>query len=118
MVDATTTFFEALGRSGREPLIAKFSGSVLFNVTDRGQTEHWRLAFDGGTVSVTHDLGDADCTISGDRKVFDRVSRGEANAMAAVLRGALVCTGDVEMLLAIQRIFRGPPATVEPEAPR
>ena len=29
--------------------------------------------------------------------------------MAAVLRGALVCTGDVELLLAIQRIFPGPP---------
>ena len=29
--------------------------------------------------------------------------------MAAVLRGALVCTGDVELLFAIQRIFPGPP---------
>ena len=27
--------------------------------------------------------------------------------MAAVLRGALACTGDVELLFAIQRIFPG-----------
>ena len=115
MDDATAEFFEALGRREREPVIAKFSGSVLVNVTDHGQTDHWRLAFDAGKVSVTHDPGDADCTISGDKETFDRVVRGEANAMAAVLRGALVCTGDVEMLLAIQRIFPGPSATVQPE---
>jgi putative sterol carrier protein len=110
MDDATAQFFEGLAQRETEPVIAKFSGSVLFNVTDKGQTEHWRLAFDKGKMSISHDVGEADCTISGDRAVFDRVSRGEGNAMAAVLRGALVCSGDVELLLAIQRIFPGPPA--------
>ena len=28
--------------------------------------------------------------------------------MASTLRGAIVCTGDVELMLAIQRIFSGP----------
>jgi putative sterol carrier protein len=51
---------------------------------------------------------DADCAIRADTAFFDRLANGEENAMAAVLRGALVCTGDVELLLAIQRVFPGP----------
>ncbi len=108
MADATTQFFQALGRRDREPLIAKFTGSVLFIVTGGASTEHWFVAFADGTMSVSRAVAAADCTITGDRETFARVSRGEANAMAAVLRGAFVCTGDVELLLAVQRLFPGP----------
>jgi hypothetical protein len=41
--------------------------------------------------------------------LFEQLTRGEANAMAAVLRGDIVCTGDVELLFALQRIFPSPP---------
>ena len=115
MVDATERFFEGLGERDREPLIAKFTGSVLFNVTDGERTEHWLLALEAGAMSVSREFGEADCTITGNRETFARVSSGEANAMAAVLRGAFVCTGDVELLLAIQRIFPGPPAVLAVE---
>ena len=116
MVDETARFFETLGQRDREPLIAKFSGSVLFNVTGRDRTDHWLVAFDGGTMSVSREDGEADCTITADTETFVRVSRGETNAMAAVLRGAFVCTGDVELLLAVQRIFPGPPTVPSPGA--
>jgi hypothetical protein len=58
---------------------------------------------------VSHQDGLAACTIRAERALFGRLCRGEENAMAAVLRGALECTGDVELLYAIQRIFPGPP---------
>jgi hypothetical protein len=44
-----------------------------------------------------------------DRRLFEKLITGEENAIAATLRGALVCAGNVELLFAIQRIFPGPP---------
>ena len=38
--------------------------------------------------------------------------------MAAVLRGDIRCTGDVQMLLMIQRIFPGPPSEGAAVPPR
>jgi putative sterol carrier protein len=73
-----------------------------------GNIDIWTVAIDHGAVSVSQGDGPADCTIRADRALFDRLCRGDQNAMAAMLRGALVCTGDVELLYAMQRIFPGP----------
>jgi len=107
--DATERFFDDLRHRGYEPLVAKFSGRLRFDLVDGGRTDHWLVAIDKGQVAVSHEGGDADCTIKTDKAMFDTLASGEANAMAAALRGALVCTGDVDLLLAIQRIFPGPP---------
>ena len=48
--------------------------------------------------------------IQTDKELFQRLITGEENAIAATLRGALVCAGNVELLFAIQRIFPGPPS--------
>jgi predicted lipid carrier protein YhbT len=109
MSDATEQFFQELGQRGYEPLVAKFSGRVRFDVVDGRRTDRWLVAIDKGDVAVSREGGDGDCAIRADKALFDRLANGEENAMAAVLRGALVCTGDVELLLAIQRVFPGPP---------
>jgi putative sterol carrier protein len=44
-----------------------------------------------------------------DQAIFDRIVKGEANAMAAFLRGAIDLEGDRGLLLAFQRVFPGPP---------
>ncbi len=115
MSDATGQFFEELGQRGYEPLIAKFSGRVRFDVTDADHVEHWLVEIDKGNVAVSRQGGEGDCTIRADKALFDRLATGEEHAMAAALRGALVCTGDVELLLAIQRVFPGPARTAEPD---
>ena len=46
-----------------------------------------------------------------DIDVFDRLARGVDNAMAATLRGALTCAGEVDLLLAVQKLFPGPDRT-------
>src|SRR5215216_6875137 len=102
-------FFEELGRREHEPLLAKVSGRVRFDLVDAGRPDRWLVAVDKGDTTVLHKGGPADCTVQADRRLFERLCRGEENAMAAVLRGALVCSGDVELLFAIQRIFPGPP---------
>jgi predicted lipid carrier protein YhbT len=109
MSDDVVEFFEELGRRGHEPLLAKVTGRVRFDLVDGGRTDRWLVAVDKGDTTVSHQGGQAACAIRAERALFERLCRGEENAMAAVLRGALVCTGDVELLYAIQRIFPGPP---------
>jgi hypothetical protein len=111
MSDATRRFFEDLERRGHEPLIAKYSGRVQFVLRDGRRTERWLLTIDDGDVSVSrgHADGGSACTIRADKALFDRLVTGEQNVMTAALRGALVCVGDPELLLAIGRIFPGPP---------
>jgi putative sterol carrier protein len=107
--DGIVEFLQELDRRGQEPLLAKVTGRVRFDLVDGGRTDRWLVAVDNGGVAVSHQGGPADCTIRADRGLFERLCRGEENAIAAVLRGALICTGDVELLFAIQRIFPGPP---------
>ena len=86
-------------------------GKVRFDLSsgNGGGEDQWLVAVDHGAVTVSDQMGDADCTIDTERPLFERVIHGEENAMAAVLRGDIRCTGDVQMLLMIQRIFPGPP---------
>jgi predicted lipid carrier protein YhbT len=109
MSDATQQFFEDLENRGYEPLVAKYSGRVGFEVVDGKRTDRWMVEIHKGDLVVSRGGGTGGCTIRADKSLFDRLASGEQNAMAAALRGALVCTGDVELLLAIQRIFPGPP---------
>jgi putative sterol carrier protein len=116
MSDDVVEFFEELGQRGHEPLLAKVTGRVRFDLVDGGgTTDRWLVAVDKGDTVVSHQGGPAACTIQAERALFERLCRGEENVMAAVLRGALVCTGDVELLFAIQRIFPGPPRERQPQ---
>jgi predicted lipid carrier protein YhbT len=114
--DGIVEFFEELGRRDHEPLLAKVTGRVRFDLVEAGRPDRWLVAVDKGDMTVWHKGGPADCTVRADRALFERLCRGEENAMAAVLRGALVCSGDVELLFAIQRIFPGPPLQRQPQS--
>jgi putative sterol carrier protein len=111
MTTATAEFFEALARRGREPLLGKARGTIRVDLVDDGGTDHWLLAVDRGAVSVSRADEAADFTLRANRKVFDRMARGEANTMAMLLRGEVEADGRWELGVAFQRLFPGPPAT-------
>jgi hypothetical protein len=111
MASDAVAFLEELGARRHEPLWGRVQGRARFELIDGDQVDRWVIAIDDGDIAVSHEGGEAGCTIRGDRVLFDRLCRGEENAVAAVLRGALVCTGDVELLYAIQRVFPGPAAS-------
>ena len=106
MSDVTERFFDELAERGKEPCLAGISGRVRFDIVGK-RTEHWLVTIDRGGIAVTHESGGADCTMKADREVFERIVRGDDNAMAATLRGALICSGEVDLLLAIQKLFPG-----------
>jgi predicted lipid carrier protein YhbT len=113
--DGIAQFFQKLDRREHGPLLAKVTGRVRFDLIEAGRPDRWVVALDRGDTTVLHKGGPADCTIRADRALFEALCGGEENAMAAVLRGALVCTGDVELFFAIQRIFPGPPRDRQPQ---
>lgn len=109
MADTISDFFQGLGQRGHQPLLGHMRGVVRFDIRgDDGEVDQWVVAVDRGAVTISQGNLNADCIIDANRAVFERLANGEENAMAAVLRGALRCSGDVEMLLTIQRIFPGP----------
>ena len=111
MADTVEEFFQELEDKGHQPLLAKVKGTVRFDLENaNGPTDHWLVAVDHGDFTITHENTAADCMIQTDKELFERLITGEENAIAATLRGALVCTGNVELLFAIQRIFPGPPS--------
>jgi putative sterol carrier protein len=114
MADAVDDFFRDLDERGDEPLLRTVTGTVRFDVTDDAGTDHWLLALDRGSVSARHEGGQADCVIGGQEPLVGDIVQGRANAMAALLRGELSCTGDLELIFAVQRLFAGPDDPTHP----
>jgi len=109
MPDTISDFFQKLGERPQQALLGHMRGAVRFDVRgDQGQVDQWVVAVDSGAVTVSHGNAEVDCAIGADRALLESLIKGQANAMSAVLRGELRCSGDVEMLLTIQRIFPGP----------
>jgi putative sterol carrier protein len=108
MTDSTAEFFEGLNRRRHEPLLEKATGIIRFDLVDGKRTDRWFVALDKGDVSVSRKNRAADCVVRADRRLFEAMARGEANAMAAYLRGELTLEGDPELLLLFQRVLPGP----------
>lgn len=114
--DPTAIFFDELGRRGQEPLLRKVSGRVRFDLVDGAITEQWLVGVDKGELTVATEAGPADTTVRGERSLFEELVGGRKNLTAAVLRGAFEFRGDLELLIAIQRIFPAPPRGWDPAA--
>ncbi len=117
MVDRTAEFFEQVNRRGREPLLARTTGRIRFDVASYGRTQHWLVTVKRGAVSVSRANEAADCVVRADRGCFDDVVSGRQNAFSAVLRGMLVLEGDLGLLAQFQHLFpageRRPPVASE-----
>jgi putative sterol carrier protein len=109
MTDATTQFFDALGRRGHEPLLEKVTGTLRFDLVRGARTDHRFVAVNKGDVVVSDENAEADFVMRADRAMFDGIASGETNAMAATLRGALAFQGDPQLFVRFQRLFPGPP---------
>lgn len=115
---ATTAFFRVLGERGHEPLLEKVTGTLRFDLVQGERTDHHFVTVHKGDVTVSDANTEADCVVRTDASVFDCMVRGEQNAMAAALRGALVLRGDVALLLSFQRLFSGPATSIDSERQR
>ena len=114
MAETTRRFFEALAKRENEPLLRAVSGTIRCDLADGERTEHWYLTIKRGDVAISHQRVDADCTVGTDLATFEAILEGRTNAMAAVLRGAVSVQGRVQLLIALQALFRPPVAPAAP----
>jgi putative sterol carrier protein len=112
----TKQFFEELAQREHEPLLARAKGTVRFDIRRDDGTEHYFLAIDKGRVDVSHRNLKADSVIRADGHLFDGMTAGKANVMAAVLRGAVTVEGDLGLAVQVERLFPGPPGSRDPRA--
>ncbi len=105
MTDTTQEFFDELAHRGYEPRAATMRGSVRLDLRRGKRTERWLVSVDRGDVTVSRTNAAADAVVRMDEVLFDALVRGEANAMAAMLRGALTIEGDRGLLLLFQRLL-------------
>ncbi|NES28919.1 sterol-binding protein [Micromonospora terminaliae] len=109
-MDMTTTrFFEELDRRGFEPLLAKTSGTLRFDLHEGPQTTHWLLEIDRGNLRVRQEDQEADTVVGVEPRLFGQLVSGEENTIAALLRGDMTVAGDLRLVLQIERLFPGPP---------
>jgi hypothetical protein len=108
MASPTEDFFEALSRRGHEPFLERVTATVHFNIMDGGCLAHWFVEIEKGDIRVSRQGGEGCCGICADRTLFDDIVTGQANAVAAMLRGALWVDGDREAWFLVQRLLPGP----------
>jgi ubiquinone biosynthesis protein UbiJ len=111
MADVTAQFFDRLAERGIVPGFERTTGSVRFDLAHGDQTEHWRVEFRRGAVTVDRaaDAADAaDCIVRTDASTFEDLATGRANVMATLLRGRLEADGEPELLTRFQRLFPAP----------
>ncbi|WP_030333363.1 SCP2 sterol-binding domain-containing protein [Micromonospora parva] len=109
MVDATTRFFEDLDRRGYEPLLAKTSGTLRIDLHEGAQTRHWLLRIDHGRLNVSQEDQEADTVIGASPSLFDDIASGREHGLAALLRGDMTASGDLRLVVQVERIFPGSP---------
>jgi putative sterol carrier protein len=110
MGEPTNSFFDRLSGAGRQPLLAQATGTLRFELKDGGKTQRWLVSVDKGEITVSRARRKADCVIRADKALFEGIARGEVNATAAALRGAIEVEGDPRLLTLFQRLLPGPPA--------
>ena len=109
--DPVGEFYGGLAERGREPLLQNVSGTLRFDLVDGERVEHWYLTIKNGDVAVSHKDAEADATVRTAKVLFEGITTGRVNAMAAALRGALVPRGNLALVVLFQRLFPGPAAS-------
>lgn len=105
---AAAEFFEGLAARGHEPLLEKATGTMRFDIRNGRRTETWVLSVRKGDLSVSRKQAAADIVVRAEAPLLERIVRGKANAMAAVLRGEVVVEGHPELLVLFQRLLPRP----------
>jgi SCP-2 sterol transfer family len=106
--DPIASFFGDLASKGHDPLLHHASGTLRLDLQSGDGVERWHLAMAKGDIVVSHRNAKADATIRMDRKLFEGMTRGTVNLMAALLRGVLRIEGDLSLIMAFDRLLPGP----------
>ncbi len=105
-MDEIDRFFSMVGERRHVKLLERASGTVLVELKEGTKTRRWYVAVQHGDLSVSRRGGKADCTIRTQAETFKAILEGRVNAPAAMLRGLLEVDGKIQLLVALQALFR------------
>jgi hypothetical protein len=106
--DPTARLFDRISRLGRVDALAGVDGRLRFDVHVADRVERRAIIVHRGQISVAHDVDDPDCVVDVDKELLDRMAAGQTNAMTALLRGDMMVSGDVGLLVLLERLLPGP----------
>lgn len=109
MTNPSKDFLEDLDRRGHVRLFEKVQGRLRLDLAEETGGDSWFVVIEKGDIHVSRRREDADCVIRAERVFFDRVVTGEANAIAALLRGLIQIEGKLRLALSLWRLLPGPP---------
>jgi putative sterol carrier protein len=115
--DPIARFFTELERQGSVATFEGQSATVRFEITGNAGPDRWYVAINRGEVAVSHQKAPADAVANIRRPDLEAMVEGRMNAQAAVLRGAVSCTGSVAALMMFQRCLPGTPGATGRVAP-
>ena len=95
-------FFETLESRVDSEKAQGINNSYLFDIEGAGR---WLVAVEDGTVKVTEDGGDADCTISASEDNFQKIVNGEQNPTSAYMMRKNKIKGDMTPPMKLQKLF-------------
>jgi len=106
MSEASREFFNRVDEQGFDARLGRARGTLRFDVHDGGPVEHWLVSLDRGAIHVSRgrDMA-ADCVVRLDQVMLDGIVSGDVNPTAALLRGGIAATGNIDLLLYLQRLF-------------
>jgi putative sterol carrier protein len=110
-------FFADLETREHEPLLARTTGTLQFDLSDGDTVDRWFVTVTSGNIQVSRDEREADVAFELDSGLFAAMAEGRLNAMAAVLRDEVRVVGDLGLAMSFQRLFPGPPDAVGPGTP-
>ena len=112
MPDITAEFFNRIDKRGQVPFLRNITGTLRFDLVDDNHRVHpWYVAITKGNVEVSSNDTEADVVTRLHKTTFDGIASGQINAMAAVLRGLMMPSGNLGLLIAFSRFFPGPAAS-------
>lgn len=106
--DPSARLFERISRLGRVDALAGIDGRLRFDVHVADRVEHRAIIVHSGQVSVASEVEDPDCVVDVDKALLDQMASGQSNAMTALLRGDMMVSGDVRLLVLLERLLPGP----------
>jgi putative sterol carrier protein len=109
MAELDQRLLEDISEWSHERPVPGIDGVLRLDVRDGARVDSWYLTIEKGVVTVGRQGDKPDCVLTGDVATVDAVLSGKANAMAALLRGALDAQGKIVLLTVLQRLFPGSP---------
>jgi putative sterol carrier protein len=106
MSDPSHDFMNRINEQGFDARLGRVRGTLRFDVVDDGRVEHWLVSLDRGAIHASRGAdAAADCVVRLNEATLGGVVTGEVNPTSALLRGEIVATGNIDLLLYLQRVF-------------